>query len=157
VGALVGAGSIPDYSMCWWDVRPHPRLGTVELRAPDTQTETSRIASLAALTQCIVATADEHQPENRLFTEENKWRATRYGLEARFHDFTNGHTIPARQAVRDLVRKLRPVSQDLGCETQLDGVLEITEGETGAEKQRVVFENHGSLDAVVAHLIAATS
>ncbi len=157
VGALVGAGSIPDYSMCWWDVRPHPRLGTVELRAPDTQTETSRIASLAALTQCIVATADEHQPENRLFTEENKWRATRYGLEARFHDFTNGHTTPARQAVRDLVRKLRPVSQDLGCETQLDGVLEITEGETGAEKQRVVFENHGSLDAVVAHLIAATS
>src|SRR5919199_6345850 len=71
VDALVAAGSIPDYSLCWWDARPHPRLGTVELRAPDTQTESSRIAPLAALAQCIVATADEHQPEDNLFTEEN--------------------------------------------------------------------------------------
>src|SRR5919112_1375915 len=57
VDALVGAGSIPDYSLCWWDVRPHPRLGTVELRAPDTQTQATRTASLAALAQCLVATA----------------------------------------------------------------------------------------------------
>src|SRR5215217_7949169 len=82
VDALVAAGSIPDYSRCWWDARPHPRLGTVELRAPDTQTEPWRTASLATLTQCLVATAEEHTPESPLFTEENKWRATRYGLDA---------------------------------------------------------------------------
>src|ERR671914_606826 len=93
VDALVDAGSIPDYSLCWWDVRPHPRLGTVELRAPDAQTEGARTASLAALAQCLVATADEHPPENPLFTEENKWRATRYGLDARLHDFKTGHSV----------------------------------------------------------------
>ncbi len=157
VDALVTAGSIPDYSRCWWDARPHPRLGTVELRAPDVQTEAHRSAALAALAQCIVATADEHPPEDPLFTEENKWRATRYGLEARLHDFSTGRDTSARQTAQDLVKSLHPVSQDLGCEAELDGILEIAEGETGADRQRAVFESHSSLKAVVEHLVAETA
>jgi glutamate---cysteine ligase / carboxylate-amine ligase len=157
VDALVAAGSIPDYSLCWWDARPHPRLGTVELRAPDTQTESSRIAPLAALAQCIVATAEEHPPENPLFTAENKWRATRYGLDARFHDFSTGDTTPARQSIRDLAERLRPASQDLGCETQLDGLLEMADSTTGAEKQRAVFAESRSLKRVVEYLATATA
>ncbi len=157
VEAQVAAGSIPDYSLCWWDVRPHPRLGTVELRSPDVQTESNRSASLAALAQCIVATADEHPLEDPLFTAENKWRAIRYGLEARLHDFSTGHNATARQSAIDLVKRLRCVSQDLGCEAELDGVLEITEGENGAGRQRAILEKHGSLKAVVEHLVAATA
>src|ERR671923_145382 len=53
VDTLVRAGSIPDYTLCWWDVRPHPRLGTVELRTPDVQTDPTRTYSLAALAQCL--------------------------------------------------------------------------------------------------------
>jgi glutamate---cysteine ligase / carboxylate-amine ligase len=157
VDALVASGSIPDYSLCWWDARPHPRLGTVELRAPDTQTESFRSASLAALTQCLVATAGEHPPENPLFTEENKWRATRYGLEATFRDFHTGRGTPAREAARTLAHRLRPVSQDLGCEAELNGVLEIADGETGAEKQRAAFEKRRSTKDIVAHLVAQTA
>jgi glutamate---cysteine ligase / carboxylate-amine ligase len=157
VDAMVTAGSIPDYTLCWWDVRPHPRLGTVELRAPDVQTVAHRSASLAALAQCIVATADEHPPEDPLFTEENKWRATRYGLEAQLHDFSTGHNASARQTARDLVKRLHPVSQDLGCEAELHGILEITEGETGADRQRAVLEKRGSLKAVVEYLVAETA
>lgn len=157
VDALVAAGSIPDYSLCWWDVRPHPRLGTVELRAPDMQTEAHRSASLAALAQCIVATADQHPPEDPLFTEENKWRATRYGLDARLHNFKTGHSLTARQAACDLVERLRPTSQDLGCEAELDGVLEIAEGETGADKQRAVFEKRGSIKDVAGRLVVETA
>jgi glutamate---cysteine ligase / carboxylate-amine ligase len=157
VDALVAAGIIPDYTLCWWDVRPHPRLGTVELRAPDMQTEAHRSAALAALAQCIVATADEYLPEDPLFTGENKWRATRYGLEARLHDFSSGHSASARQAARKLVESLGPVSQDLGCEGELHGVLEIAEGETGADRQRAVFEKRGSLEAVVEHLVEETA
>src|ERR687896_1412616 len=108
VDALVDAGSIPDFSLCWWDVRPHPRLGTVELRAPDMQTQATRTASLAALAQCLVAVADEYPPEDPLFTEENKWRATRYGLDARLHDFSNGDTASARDVARHLVKALYP-------------------------------------------------
>jgi carboxylate-amine ligase len=156
VDALVDAGSIPDYSLCWWDARPHPRLGTVELRAPDTQTESARTASLAALAQCLVATPDDHPPENPLFTEENKWRATRYGLDARLHDFSTGQSTTAREAARHLAKALRPISQDLGCEAELEGVLEITKAGTGAEKQRAAFDKRGSMKDVVEHLVAAT-
>ncbi len=157
VDALVRAGSIPDYSLCWWDVRPHPRLGTVELRAPDAQTEGARTASLAALAQCLVATADEHPPENPLFTEENKWRATRYGLDARLHDFSTGGHASAREVARDLVKALHPVSQDHGCEAELEGALEIVERGTGAESQRAVFGKRGSTEDVAGYLAATTA
>lgn len=157
VDALVNAGSIPDYSLCWWDARPHPRLGTVELRAPDAQTETARTSSLAALAQCLVVAADEHPPENPLFTEENKWRATRYGLDARLHDFSTGRSVAAHEAVRHLVKALHPVSQDLGCEAELERVLEIAEGGTGAEKQRAVFGKRGSTEDIVEYLVTATA
>jgi carboxylate-amine ligase len=157
VDTLVGAGSIPDYSWCWWDVRPHPKFGTVELRAPDTQTDTARAASLAALAQCLVATVDEHPPEDPLLTEENKWRATRYGLDARLHDFSTGKNATARDAVRYLLETLRPVSQDLGCEVELEGVLEIAERGTGAEIQRSVFAKRNSTEDVARHLVATTA
>ena len=157
VDALIGAGSIPDYSLCWWDVRPHPRLGTVELRAPDAQTEAARTVALAALAQCLVATADDYTPENPLFTEENKWRATRYGLDAHLHDFSTGRSATARETARRFVKVLCPVSQDLGCEAELEGVLEIVERGTGADKQRTVFGERGSTKDVVGHLVATTA
>jgi carboxylate-amine ligase len=157
VDALVAAGSIPDYTLCWWDARPHPRLGTVELRAPDAQTSTTRTASLAALVQCLAAATDEHPPEDPLFTAENKWRATRHGLDARFHDFATGRDFTAREAARNLIARLRPVSQDLGCEAELEGVSEIAGGETGAEEQRAVLKKRRSMKDVVAHLVAGTA
>ena len=157
VRTLIGAGSIPDYSWCWWDVRPHPRLGTVELRAPDAQTEVSHTASLAALAQCLVATASDHPSEDPLFTEENKWRATRHGLDARLHNFSTGRSATARTLARELVKVLRPASQDLRCEAELEGVLEITNGKAGAEKQRAVFRERGLAKDIVEYLTAATT
>jgi carboxylate-amine ligase len=157
VDTLIEAGSIPDYSLCWWDVRPHPRLGTVELRAPDAQTEASRTTSLTALAQCLVATVEDDDGENPLFTEENKWRATRYGLDARFHDFSTGRSATAREVARRLVSSLRPISQDLGCEAELEGVLEIVDHGTGAERQRAVFEKRGSTEDVAGYLVARTA
>jgi glutamate---cysteine ligase / carboxylate-amine ligase len=157
VDTLVGAGSIPDYSLCWWDVRPHPRLGTVELRAPDAQTEASRTTSLTALAQCLVATATGADTEDPLFTEENKWRATRYGLDARLHDFSTGRSATAREVARDLVESLREVSQNLGCEAELEGVLEIVEHGTGAERQRAAFDKRGSTEDVAGYLVARTA
>jgi glutamate---cysteine ligase / carboxylate-amine ligase len=157
VDTLVEAGSIPDYTLCWWDVRPHPRFGTVELRTPDVQTEAARTASLAALAQCLVATAEEHPPEDPLFTEENKWCATRYGLDARLRDFSTGESALARNVARDLVEALQPVSQDLGCEAELEGVLELVEVGCGAERQRAVFRKRGSTRDVARYLVETTT
>ncbi|HEX2729548.1 MAG TPA: glutamate--cysteine ligase [Rubrobacteraceae bacterium] len=157
VDVRVKAGLIADYSWCWWDARPHPKLGTVELRAPDVQTNTARTSSLAALAQCLVATAGEHAPEDPLSTEENKWSAIRYGLDARLHDFAIGESMPTREVARKLVAELAAVSRDLGCEAELEGVLEIVESGNGAEEQRRTFAERGSLKDVAAHLVAATS
>ena len=121
------------------------------------QTQATRTSSLAALTQCLVAVADEYPPEDPLFTEENKWRATRYGLDARLHDFSNGGHASVREVARDLVKALRPVSQDLGCEAELEGVLEIAVRGTGAESQRAVFEERGSPEDVAGYLVATTA
>jgi carboxylate-amine ligase len=155
--ALVAMGNIPDFSWFWWDVRPHPRHGTVELRVPDAQADPDYVVALASLTQCLVATADDYSPEDARFVSENKWRAIRRGLDARLYDFDTGEEKGARQTARDLVARLRPVSQDLGCETELDGVLEILERGSGAELQRTAYEKRGSLEDVIDYLLEATA
>jgi glutamate---cysteine ligase / carboxylate-amine ligase len=157
VEALVRAGSIPDYSLCWWDVRPHPRLGTVELRAPDMQTDPARTTSLTALAQCLVATAVEYAYEDPIFIEENKWRAARHGLDARLHDFSTGGSATVRDSARLLVHQLRPISQDLRCEAELEGLLDILHEGSGAAKQRAVFEKRGSINAVAEYLATTTA
>ena len=161
VETLVASGSIPDYTWCWWDARPHQKFGTVELRSPDVQTDVSYTAALVAIVQCLVvsavARADEYPPENPLFIAENKWRAVRYGMDADFYDFTAGREVQARSMARGLVEELRPVAQDLGCEEELESVLEIAELGTGAELQRAALGRSGSLEGVVDYLIEGTA
>src|SRR5918998_1070571 len=158
IEALIASGSIPDYSWCWWDARPHQKFGTVELRAPDVQTDASYTAALAALVQCLVARVgmDGQPPDDALYNAENKWRAVRYGMDAAFYDFAAGRMIQAREMARTLVEDLRPVSQSLRCEAELEGVLEIVERGSGAELQRAALERSGSLSEVVDYLVDAT-
>ena len=169
VEVLVASGSIPDYSWCWWDARPHQKFGTVELRAPDVQTDASHTAALVAFVQCLVAKAEANggsdagagaggpAPENPLFNDENKWRAVRHGMDAAFYDFAARRTVQAREMARTLVEDLRPVAQSLRCEAELEGVLEIVERGSGAELQRAAFEKSGSLGDVVDRLVEATA
>lgn len=156
IETLVESGSIPDYSWCWWDVRPHPKFGTVEFRALDAQTDPAYTASLAALIQCLVATSGGHAQEDPLMTGENKWRAIRYGMEAVFYDFAAKREVRAPMLVRELFEELRGTAQDLGCEAELEGVLEIPERGTGSELQRAALRKRGSLEGVVEHLVEAT-
>lgn len=160
VDLLVDAGAMDDYTFCWWDVRPHPKFGTIELRILDSQTSLKSVSALTALTQCIVAraleTGDSQGPYNFALALENKWRASRYGMDATFYSARNKTSVPARDLARDLVKELQPVSQDLGCEDELQDVLEIVEGGTGSQRQREIYEqDHDFLD-VVAFLIEGT-
>jgi carboxylate-amine ligase len=159
IQALFDSGSIPDYSWCWWDARPHQKFGTVELRAPDVQTDAFYTAAIVALVQCLVARAgvDARPREDPLFDAENKWRAVRHGMDADFYDFAAGMVVSARSMARGLVEELRPVAQDLGCEQELGGVLEIVELGTGAELQRAALERKGSLESLIGYLIRDTA
>ncbi len=160
VDLMVRSGAMDDYTYCWWDVRPHASLGTIELRILDSQTNLKYTTALTALTQCVVAHALEapepRGPYNKDLAEENKWRASRHGMDATFYDAEGDTTVPARDVARDLVEKLNPHAQDLGCETELESVLEIVEGGTGSRRQREVYENSGDFLDVVAFLIEGT-
>src|SRR5437763_16863942 len=98
------AGFFDDYTYLWWDVRPHPKLGTVELRAFDAQTRLESVGALAALAQSLAATFvdDPPPPQPRTLVAENKWRAARYGLDADLVDLERDTVRSAREAVSEL-------------------------------------------------------
>jgi glutamate---cysteine ligase / carboxylate-amine ligase len=160
VDLMVEAGAMDDYTFCWWDVRPHPKIGTIELRIPDTQTSLKPAVALTAMTQCLVARSLEETgpqgPYDRELAIENKMRASRHGMDAAFYDTTEKVTVPAREMTRSLVEQLRPISQNLNCENELLNVLEIVEGGTGSQRQRRTYEESGDFLDVVAFLIEGT-
>jgi carboxylate-amine ligase len=160
VDLMVASGAMEDYTYCWWDVRPHPGIGTIELRVLDSQTNLKHTTYLTALTQCLVAQVLEevgpHEPYNKHLAMENKWRAAMHGMDAAFYNADEGITVPARDLARDLVVRLRPFAQDLGCENELEGILEIVESGTGSQRQREVYDESGDFLDVVAFLIEGT-
>ena len=160
VDLMVDAGAMDDYTFCWWDVRPHPQIGTIELRILDSQTGIGAAIALTALTQCLVhrmlETETSGEPYDKPLAEENRWRASRHGMDAVFYNSRTGASVPARDAARNLVEELRSHAQDLGCEAELEGILDIVNGGTGSRRQREVYEESGEFLDVVAYLIEDT-
>jgi glutamate---cysteine ligase / carboxylate-amine ligase len=153
------AGFFPDYTYLWWDVRPHPKLGTIELRVCDAQTRVQSVAALAALMQSLAATLAEHPYESqpRTLIAENKWRAARHGLEAELVDLATDRARPARVAVRELLELVSPAAERLDCSTELGEIERLLERGTGADEQRRAYaESEGSLLAAAQWLTEET-
>jgi carboxylate-amine ligase len=144
------AGFFADYTYLWWDVRPHPKLGTIELRVFDAQTRVESVAAIAALTQCLVATFADSRPEPqpRMLVDENKWRAARYGLDAELVDLARDSERSAREAIRELLDAAEPAARRLRCSHELTGVERILDRGNGADEQRRVHDEDGGLLAV---------
>jgi glutamate---cysteine ligase / carboxylate-amine ligase len=153
------AGFFPDYTYVWWDVRPHPKLGTIELRVCDAQTRVQNVAGLAALVQSLAATLAERpaEPQPRTLIAENRWRAARHGLDAELVDLASDQARPAREAVRELLELAAPAAERLGCSAELGEIESVLERGTGADEQRQVYEkSEGSLLAVARWLVDET-
>src|SRR5206468_3503422 len=125
VGQLERTGCIPDYTHIWWDVRPHPRFGTVELRVCDAVTTVDDAVALAAFFQALVKqyselydAGREVPSHHRTLNAENKWLAARHGLEAPVMDLATGrrNRVPVQQLVRRALRDLEPHARELGSE-----------------------------------------
>ena len=119
---MMRAGAIEDYTFLWWDVRPHPKLGTVETRIFDQQTHVEHTVALAALNLCLahrMSTAyDDEEPLVEYPSElidDNKIRAARWGTDGRLIDFRAGEQVPAKEMARDLLSRLAPNAEELGC------------------------------------------
>jgi carboxylate-amine ligase len=160
----VRTGSFEDYTFIWWDLRPHPKLGTIEVRICDGQTRLESVAGLVALIQSLAATlAERYESEGaqpiqpRTLVEENKWRAARYGLDAELIDLTRDEVRPAREAAMELVELALPAARRLGCEAELDEIERLCSRGSGAEEQRRVFAEDGSLLAVAQWLAQQTA
>jgi glutamate---cysteine ligase / carboxylate-amine ligase len=160
----VRAGCFPDYTHIWWDIRPHPRLGTVEVRICDAQTHASSVAAIAALIQALVAVigsafecGELSTPSPDLVLEENRWRAARDGLEARLIDPVDDTERPATEAIVALVDRCSPAADALGCTDELDLVEQIVFYGNGADEQRRIYDETGDLLAVARWLAEHTT
>jgi glutamate---cysteine ligase / carboxylate-amine ligase len=152
------AAGLHDYTQIWWDARIHPGLGTIEIRAADTQTDLRRAAAIAALIHClsrIEAERDQSDIPAREALAESSFQATRHGLEAQLLD-RDAERVPARELGRRTVALAGEVAGELGCESELGYVERILEDGCGADQQRAVFAERG-MDGLLDHLVAASA
>ncbi|HUY72813.1 MAG TPA: carboxylate-amine ligase [Gaiellaceae bacterium] len=165
VGQLERTGCIADYTHIWWDIRPHPRLGTIELRICDAITRVEDAVALAAYFQALVKMFSEHVESgaevpsfHRILTTENKWLAARHGLEAPVMDLVTGrrNRVPIGQLVRRTLRDLEPHARELGSESELEGVTEILARGNGADAQLRVWNANRDIVEVVQELSSST-
>ena len=165
VGQLERTGCIADYTHIWWDIRPHPRLGTIEIRICDAVTRIEDAVALAAYCQALVKhlceryEAGEEIPSyHRILTSENKWLAARYGLEAPVIDLATGrrNRIPIAQLVRRTLREIEPHARELGSERELEGIAEILARGNSAERQLRIFNANRDITEVAREIANAT-
>ena len=165
VETLVRAGSIPDGTKIWWDVRPHWTYPTLEFRLTDICTRVDEVMCIAAIFQAIVAKLWKLRRDNMTFRlypaeliAENKWRAARYGVEGKLIDFGKQAELPARDLVREMIEWfLDDVLDELGSRKEVEYAYRILEEGSSADRQLRVFEETGDLKAVVDSIIAETA
>jgi carboxylate-amine ligase len=144
----------------WWDIRPHPDYGTVEVRVADAVPTFKEIGMLAAMVQCLVQLFDGQLDRGyRLparspwVVRDNKWRAMRYGLDAFVITDDSGSTAPLRDEIFELVRELEPVAWRLGCAEELAVADEVLQTGASYERQRATHAYDGDLSGVVDALV----
>ncbi|MDQ3940840.1 MAG: glutamate--cysteine ligase [Actinomycetota bacterium] len=157
---LIGAGTIRSIREVWWDIRPHPGFGTLELRICDGIPTMDEMCAMVALSQSLVVWLVERYnsgfevPSHQSWTiRENKWRAARYGLDAEIIRDEEGNLLSLRRSIGDLVERLEPISERLGCQEDLLRVNDMLERGTSATRQREVYNETKDLSAVVDSLV----
>jgi carboxylate-amine ligase len=160
---MVESGAIEDYTYLWYDVRPHPNFGTVELRVLDAQTRVEHTLGLAAMVQAMVKELAEHFEASRTLSkypfemlDENKWLAARHGLEGELVDLPSSERVATRQLARRLLDRMREHAQDLGSDAELEAIDDLLQRGNGAQRQVVVYEANHDLREVTAEIVAAT-
>ncbi len=155
---LIAAAGVADYTYIWWDVRPHPNLGTVEVRGMDVQPTAAANAAFGALIQALAAREIERPTTSDLqreALEESYYQAGRHGLEALLMVDGEGPE-PAREVAARALDEARPYAADLGGEGALEEIDRILADGNGAERQRAAFER-GGIPAVLDWLADATA
>ena len=153
---LEGAGIINSVKDLWWDVRPHPGFGTVEIRVCDIPINFTEIIALVALIQALVVTLinlDPYPDTHIQILQSNKWQAARYGLEGVHVDPINFQKISIKKAIENLFLLVQPTMSYLGSEKYLDNLEEILNSSTGSTTQRKLYNKSKDFKNVIRALI----
>lgn len=142
IEVLVSAGLIEDASKVWWDLRPHHKFPTIEMRIADVCTLLDDAATIAALYVCICRMLYRLRRENQrwrtypvFLINENRWRAQRYGTEQGLVDFGKGEIVPVADLVEELITLVTEDAKHQGCTSELESVRDILERGTSADRQ----------------------
>jgi carboxylate-amine ligase len=155
---LTRAADVPDYTWFWWKLRPHPRLGTVEVRALDAQTSLDDLAALVALTHCLArhaATAPPQRDPPPEVLDEGAFRAARFGTAAELPG-PDGRRRPVRQLLDEALDAVRGHARELGCEDALEATRGIVDRGGGAGRQRATYAI-GGLGALLRDTVERTT
>jgi carboxylate-amine ligase len=164
VETLTDSGAIEDYTFLWYDVRPHPRLGTIEIRAMDSQTRVEHTVALSAfVTSLVKLLAEEFHPGAQSpdppweILDENRWLAARHGLDAELVDHAAASRVPVRELTESLLERLAEHAAELGCERELAGIRDLLRAGNGAARQQMVYEANHDLRELMAEIVARTA
>jgi carboxylate-amine ligase len=160
---LIKTNCIDNAKKIWWDIRPHPFFNTLEFRVCDIPMRVDETIALAALIQATVAKLHKLYTANqgfrlyrRALIMENKWRASRYGLDGKMIDFGKQVEVPARDLILEYLEFIDDVVDELGSREEINYIHEILKNGTGADRQLRVFAETGDLKKVVDYIIEET-
>jgi carboxylate-amine ligase len=153
--SVISPGAVPDPSFFWWDVRPQPKFGTVEVRAMDAQSSVPEVASLVALIQSLARLELESDTSSPVpspeVLDENRFLAARDGMDARLIEPAGGRLVSVRDMLDGLLARCRPHALALGCASKLERVRSLARS-NGARRQRAFTAANGGLNHLVPHL-----
>jgi glutamate---cysteine ligase / carboxylate-amine ligase len=160
VNHMVNTGFINTIREIWWDVRPHHNFGTVEVRMCDMLGNLDDTLALAALIQCLVKALSDDIDQGAyqhdchpMMVRQNKWRATRYGTKAQLVDAFTYEVKGVPLVVEDVVEKLRPIADELGCLEYLERCCTLAAAPSWADRQLALASETGSLKETVRRLV----
>jgi len=163
VDLLVKTHCIDNGKKIWWDIRPHPFFDTLEVRVCDIPMRLDETIALAALIQATMAMLYELHASNKSYRiygrsliMENKFRASRYGIQGKLIDFGKEEEVPVRDLMLEYLELIDDVVDELGSREEIDYIHQMLEMGTGADRQLKVFEETGDLKKVVDYIVAET-
>lgn len=163
VNLLVRTKCIDNAKKIWWDVRPHPFFSTIEVRICDIPMRVDETLAIAALIQATMAKLYQLHARNtsyrvysRSLIMENKWRASRYGLDGKLIDFGREREVPERELMLEYLDFVDDVVDELECREEVSYVRTMLERGTGADRQLNVFAETQDLKKVVEYMVEET-
>ena len=163
VNILVKTNTIDNAKKIWWDIRPHPFFNTLEIRICDIPMRLDETIAIAALIQATVAKLYLLHSHNQSFRQysralimENKWRASRYGLEGLMIDFGKQIEVPAKDLIHEYIQFVDEVVDELGSREEINYIYQMLQQGSGADRQLKVFEQTGDLKKVVDYMVEET-